>query len=114
MPSSLEHRIGLKVGDSADELTSQSGRIPVRKEAIVISPPMRGSEWLAANGPANASGHRRALIPVGGGVHIAQRVAIDWLQLREDDMSFTGDRLHNNIYRGWGPETLRHAVATVD
>jgi len=113
VPSNLEHRIALKVGDSPDEFTVDCAHIPVRKGAVVISPPMRGGEWLAANGPANASGHRRALIPVGGGVHIAQRFAIDWLQLHDDGMSFRGDRLDNKNYRCYGAEALAVADAAV-
>jgi peptidase M23-like protein len=80
---------------------------------LVISPPLRGGEWLAANGPANASGHRRALIPVGGRSHIAQRVAIDWVQLREDGQSSTGDKLKNENYRCYGAEALAVADGMV-
>jgi murein DD-endopeptidase MepM/ murein hydrolase activator NlpD len=74
---------------------------------------LRGGEWLAANGPANASGHRRALVPVGGRSHIAQRFAIDWIQLREDGQTFTGDKLKNENYRCYGAEALAVADAVV-
>src|SRR5207302_4669313 len=41
------------------EVKGEGAEIKVRSEApLVISPPLRGGEWLAANGPANASGHR--------------------------------------------------------
>jgi len=80
---------------------------------LLISPPLRGGEWLAANGPGNSSGHRRALIPVGGGVHIAQRFAIDWVQLREDGRTFTGDKLKNENYRCYGAEALAVADGVV-
>src|SRR4029077_4037698 len=69
-------------------------------------PPLRGGEWLAANGPSNSSGHRRALIPIGGRAQIAQRFAIDWVQLRPDGQTFTGDQLDNKNYRAYGSEVL--------
>jgi hypothetical protein len=113
IPSNLGHRLAINVGDSPDEFVVECAHIPVRKEAVAISPPLRGSEWMAANGPSNSSGHRRSLIPVGGGVHIAQRFAIDWLQLREDGTSFAGDRLDNKNYRCYGQDALAIADAAV-
>jgi murein DD-endopeptidase len=113
VPTSLAHRLALKVGESPDEFVIECARILVHTEAIVISPPLRGSEWLAGNGPSNTSGHRRSLIPIGGGAHIAQRFAIDWLQLREDGNSYTGDRLDNINYRCYGQDALAVADAAV-
>src|SRR5262249_41616156 len=72
-PAALEHELIFKVGDYPEELSIQCARVAVSKEPIVISPPLRGSEWLAGNGPSNTSAHRRALIPTAGGAHIAQR-----------------------------------------
>ncbi len=111
VPTWLEHRIGLKVADN--EFTSTCARIPVAKDAVSIGAPLKGDGWCAANGPANGSGHRRSLIPVGGGVHIAQRFAIDWLQLRDEGGSFTGDQLDNKNYRCYGSEVMGVADATV-
>jgi murein DD-endopeptidase MepM/ murein hydrolase activator NlpD len=107
----------------ANDATSKSAPIEVKGEGadlrvrndapLMISPPLRGGEWLAANGPANASGHRRALIPVGGRAHIAQRFAIDWVQLREDGKTWSGDQLKNESYRCYGTEVLAVADGVV-
>lgn len=113
IPSSLEHRLAVKVGDYPEDLVVECTQIPVRKDAVAISPPLRGGQWMAGNGPSNTSGHRRSLIPVGGGAHIAQRFAIDWLQLGDDGNSFTGDRLDNKNYRCYGQDTLAVADAAV-
>jgi murein DD-endopeptidase MepM/ murein hydrolase activator NlpD len=118
VPKSIQHRLSFKVGDYPDELSVTSAQASVTNAPLLISPPLRGSEWLAGNGPANASAHRRALIPVGGGVHIAQRFAIDFLQLNPDGRSFSGDQKNNKSYRCYGAEVLAVAdglvVATKD
>lgn len=76
-PSSVQHRLSFKVGDYPEELSVESPETLVTRGPVVISPPLGGGEWLAGNGPSNTSGHRRALIPIHGGAHIAQRFAID-------------------------------------
>lgn len=79
---------------------------------VVISPPLRGEGFLAANGPANDSGHRRALIATSGHARIAQRFAIDWVRL-EDGGTNAGDREDNSTYHIWGDEALAVADGTV-
>ena len=126
VPVKLRHRVtasmgvpaGSAGGDAAKnepiEVKGEGGEIGVASGApVVIAPPLRGGEWLAANGPANASGHRRALIPVAGKAHIAQRFAIDWVQLREDGQTSTGDKLKNENYRCYGAEALAVADGIV-
>lgn len=80
---------------------------------IMLGPPLRGSDWIAGNGPSNASVHRRALMAVGGRLHIAQRYAIDWVQLGADDKTFTGDEKNNKSYHAYGQDALAVADATV-
>lgn len=112
-PAAIHHRLMAKVGDFPEELAVDCPKLQVNQNNLVISPPLRGGEWLAANGPSNLSGHRRAAIPVDGQAHISQRFAIDWLQLREDGMSFTGDRKENKNYRCYGAEALAVSDAIV-
>ena len=117
-PTVVQHRLSFKVGEYPEELSVLAANAPVSKAPIVISPPLRGSEWLAANGPGNSSGHRRALIPTSGGAWIAQRFAIDFVQLFPDGRSFNGDQKDNKAYRCYGAEALAVAdgvvVATKD
>jgi murein DD-endopeptidase MepM/ murein hydrolase activator NlpD len=130
VPPSLRHRVtatlsaapGPSAGSGGDaaaktepiEVKGEGGQIKVRSDApLVISPPLRGGEWLAANGPGNASGHRRALIPVAGKARISQRFAIDWVQLRPDGKTWINDRLKNENYRCYGAEALAVADGTV-
>jgi len=113
IPTTLQHRLSIKVGDFPDEMTFDCARVAVGQKPLVISPPLRGGEWLAGNGPSNTSGHRRALIPVAGQAHIAQRFAIDWVRLREEGRTFTGDPKDNKNYRCYGSEALAVADAVV-
>ena len=112
-PSSLVHRVACKIGEYPDEFVAECAPIPVRRDLVAISPPLRGDNWMAANGPGISSGHRRSMIPVGGGAHIAQRFAIDWLQVRESGQSFEGDRLDNKNYRCYGSDALAVADGVV-
>jgi Peptidase family M23 len=113
VPATLQHRLGVKVGDFQEELSVDCPAVTVRNGPVVIGPPLRGGEWLAVNGPSNISGHRRAMIPVDGQAHIAQRFAIDWVQLREDGRTFAGDQKDNKSYRCYGAEALAVSDAVV-
>jgi len=118
VPSHITHRIAVKIGDFPEEMIVATPRVPVAKNPVVISPPLKGDGWLAANGPSNTSGHRRAMLPVDGAAHIAQRFAIDWVQKRDDGKTFTGDSKDNKNYRCYGADALAVAdgvvVATKD
>ena len=72
----------------------------------VLGRPLEGAAWLAGNGPDNASGHRRALIPIDGRATIAQRFAIDWLKIGPDGRTFKGKAEDNRSYHAYGAEVL--------
>ena len=109
-PDVLTHQILMKIGDYPEAITLEGVLVAVNKDPItVISPPLRGENWLAGNGPSNTSIHRRALIPVGGRARIAQRYAIDWVQLYPDGKTHHGDAKDNRSYSAYGAEI--HAVA---
>lgn len=107
-PAALRHR--LTVNGAIVDLAPVALRAP---GPIVIGPPLRGSDWIAANGPGNRSGHRRALIPVNGRATIAQRFAIDWVQMDKGDSTFSGDPKDNKNYKAYGSDVLAVADATV-
>jgi Peptidase family M23 len=110
VPTSITHRISVKIGDYPEALSVVTLPTSVNKNPVaVISPPLTGSDWVAANGPSNTSQHRRALIPINGRAYISQRFAIDWVQLNPDGKTYTGDPSDNKNYRAYGAEI--HAVA---
>ena len=114
-PTAIHHRVTIEQGsgDSVRTQELESVAVPVTAEAIVIGPPLRGGPWLAANGPANESGHRRALIPVAGTPSIAQRFAIDYVRVLDDNKTFSGDQLKNESYPAEGVDALAVANGTV-
>jgi murein DD-endopeptidase len=113
VPATVRQKITVKVGTYPEELTIETAAIPVGRGAVLISPPFGGDHWLAANGPSNTSGHRRALIPIDGRAAIAQRFAIDWVRLRDDGKTFQGDEKDNKNYLAYGTEALAVADGVV-
>jgi biotin carboxyl carrier protein len=114
-PSAIVHRLTMDVGagDSAKTQQLDGIAVPVTAEAVVIGPPLRGGVWLTGNGPANESGHRRALIPVAGVPSIAQRFAIDFVRVDETDKTFKGEQLKNESYYAEGVDALAVANGVV-
>jgi murein DD-endopeptidase len=107
-PASVATRVVVEQG-SGDSVTTQeldAATVPVARESPAIGPPLRGGVWLTGNGPAPETGHRRALIPVGGTPSIAQRFAIDYVRVSDHDSTFTGDRLKNASYYAYGQDAL--------
>ena len=113
VPGSIRHRISVMLGDYPDELSVETDPLPVHSGPIVITPPLRGDHWLAANGPSNSSGHRRALIPINGHAVISQRFAIDWVKLGSDGQTYHGDKLDNKNYYAFGEDALAVADGIV-
>jgi murein DD-endopeptidase MepM/ murein hydrolase activator NlpD len=114
-PAALDTRVVLEVGtgDSATTQELDAQPVPVAPEGPAIGPPLRGGVWLTGNGPAPETGHRRALIPVGGTPSIAQRFAIDYVRVGDDNLTFTGDRLKNASYHAYGQDALAVGEGTV-
>jgi hypothetical protein len=79
---------------------------------MVLASPLKGERWVAAASCCD-SYHRRAVLPVNGARHLAQRYAIDWVQLTADDRLATGDPKRNESYPQFGTEALAVADATV-
>lgn len=109
IPLTIRQRLTVKIGTYPEEQTVVTAPITIGKGAVAISSPLHGNHWLAGNGPSNTSGHRRALIPIDGHAAIAQRFAIDWVQLRDDGKTFQGDAKDNKNYLAYGNEA--YAVA---
>lgn len=113
-PKAIRHRITATADTgSAGTLVLETASVPVNNDLLVITPPLKGSGWLAANGPSAQSGHRRAMIPLGGSFFIAQRFAIDWVKLDARSKTFSGDSLKNSSYYAYGNNALAVADGIV-
>jgi hypothetical protein len=110
VPSTIAHRISVKIGDYPEDLTVLTPAVAVDRDPVaVIASPLAGDDWVAANGPSNTSAHRLTVIPVNGHAYAAQRFAIDWVELYPDGKTYQGDSLDNKNYRAYGHEI--HSVA---
>lgn len=112
----LTHIITVAQADSAGQTSRVEvpyGPVPLLRNFPVLGPPLRGGVWLAANGPSNSSGHRRALIPIDGRARIAQRFAVDYVKVDEQGRTFTGDRADNANYYAEDADVLAVADGVV-
>ena len=113
-PRAIRHRITVMPDSgTAAPVTLETASVPVTSDLLVIAPPLRGGPWLAANGPSAESGHRRALIPISGGLFIAQRFAIDWVKVDARYSTYSGDSLKNSSYYAYGNDALAVADGIV-
>jgi biotin carboxyl carrier protein len=65
----------------------------------LLSPPLRGSNWVAFNGCCDPGwAHRDAIIPANMKLNNSQRFAIDWLRANDQGNFYTGDKTKNESY----------------
>ena len=114
-PARVRHRLTVvpATSDSATAQTLEGVATPVTNDVATIGPPLRGGNWLAANGPDPNTGHRRALIPVEGTPAIAQRFAIDYVKIGDNGQTFSGERLKNESYYAQGVDAIAVADGIV-
>lgn len=67
-------------------ITFVGAPVDVSQQApIVLSPPLAGPRWVAVNGCCKAiTSHRGATLSVNGTIRVAERFAIDFVQLQPD------------------------------
>jgi len=110
-PRQLTHRITLAT-ETDSLIIVDAPTVSLGPPAVDVGPPLRGDNWFAANGPDNTTGHRRAMIPIDGRPWIAQRFAIDWVQI-EDSSTYSGDATNNSNYYAWGEDAIAVADGVV-
>lgn len=112
-PRSLTHRVeGLVPGDQVP-LATESKAVAVTGTPVRIEPPLRGARWVAYNGPANDTHHRRSWLSFAGRPLVPERFAIDFLRADADGNPVTGDPADNTNYPGYGAEVVAVADARV-
>jgi hypothetical protein len=105
-PRALVHRFTLTFEPEIPELPTviEIARTEVvRENAVVVDRPLDGAGWLDANGCcATLTSHRAAVNLVNGTFALAQRFAIDFVQLDEDGRLFNGAPGENASFPGYG------------
>ncbi|MGH7229780.1 MAG: M23 family metallopeptidase, partial [Nitrospiraceae bacterium] len=91
------------------------GRISLDRAPLpVLGPPLVGDGWVAANGCCNSGiVHRGSFQGVNGGLHDAQRFAIDYMRLNAQGELVHGDPSDVHDYVDYGGDVLAVADGTV-
>lgn len=113
-PSHVHHRAVFSIPASANgsKRIVEGGDAVVRAKPLVIGPPVHGGDWIA-RWISPSSFHRRGLMVVDGGAHIAQRFAIDWNRIGTDRREWHGEGKSNDEYSVYGQEVIAVADAVV-
>lgn len=111
VPTSLRHRMIFSSKPAGDGKPSDAtlDDFPVlvdEEPALVLSPPFDGGVWLAGDGPANDSNHRRSIFAIDGHIYSPERFAIDWVKVGPNGDSRHDGRTRNENWWGWGEPVL--------
>lgn len=127
VPPALKHRFTFEPNPLVkllrDATPDQSGdvvlddfSVPVSGDKpVVIGAPLRGGNWVCANGPAHNTDHQY-MGSRGGRVRIAQRFGCDFKKVDERGNVLPSpfpDDITNEMFYGYGAEILAVADATV-
>jgi hypothetical protein len=122
VPARLEHSFSVTLSGSGgppQRLTVAGGRTPVdRRAPIRLGPPLHGGNLLAADACCSTGSHARNIEEFDGRPFVAQRYAIDFLQIDDEPSTFAGDPASNGSYFVYGAPVLAvkagRVVATRD
>lgn len=117
-PAALRHRLHWSwLRPDGTERQRATMIFPARQTAAARAPvldsPLRGGVWLAANGPANESEHRRTIAYADGVATLPQRYAYDLVQINEDGRLFRNDGSKPEDWFGFGQALLAAADGVV-
>ena len=94
-------------GGSPTDAILENFQVPISHDAVLtLRPPFHGGIWLAGDGPANNTNHRRAITAVDGHIYSAERFAIDWLKVGPNGDSRHDGSTRNDNWWGWGEPVL--------
>lgn len=80
---------------------------------MALGPPLRGKGYVAADGCCDSIRHVRALLSLDGKFYLAQRFAIDWEQIDDNNTLVVGDLKVPANYHIYGKPILAVADGTV-
>jgi hypothetical protein len=115
VPAEISHSVTLTVAKPIQDLVTASLTqlvAPVQVQTskpVSIAPPLDGPNWLDGNSCCDMTAHRMAANPINGKIYLAERFAIDYVQLTPDFRMFNGDPTKLESYPYFGAPI--HAVA---
>ncbi len=95
------------------DVTYTVAPIEVETKFPHIGAPLSGAGWVAVNGCCEVGVHRSSSIACNGDLYLAQRFAIDWMQLDKDGKFVKGDASDVHTYVDYGAPVLAVADGTV-
>jgi hypothetical protein len=118
VPGALRHRMIFsstpKGEDKPKDATLEDFQVPVSQDSIpTLSPPFNGGIWLAGDGPANDSNHRRSIFAIDGHIYSPERFAIDWVKVGANGDSRHDGTTKNENWWGWGEPVLAVAEGEI-
>jgi hypothetical protein len=112
-PQALVHEVAVTsaaMPPGKDRVTEKLATTGVNERVLpMLSAPLRGERYIAADGCCDAVRHTRAVLPINGNMFLSQRYAIDFEQADAQNRIFTGDPRNPKSYAIFGEEV--HAVA---
>ncbi len=116
-PGNLRHQLVFSSTpaetDKPSDATLQDFPVPVDQSPVpLLGPPFNGGIWLAGDGPANDSSHRRSIFAVDGHIYSPERFASDWVKVGPNGDTHHDEASKNENWWGWGEPVL--AVADGD
>jgi hypothetical protein len=117
VPAQLTHRISVTMKPKQPAVATDYELAPVkvtRRDAVVVAPPVRGPDWVVANGCCSEfTAHRGTVLPVNGAPHVAERFAIDFVQIDPLGRLFEGALDQLTSYPYFGDEVLSATAGQV-
>ena len=114
LPRAIAHRISVRIVQPAVDFSATVARTPVVDRPLaVLGPPFIGTGYVAADGCCDSIRHVRALLSLNGHFTLAQRFAIDWEQIDQENRVVKGDTKTLSNYVIYGREVLAVADGTV-
>lgn len=133
-PATVRHRIATTQTPPAIEGTAELGGLTIKPEtgiapnvtfvtppipvdaasAVVLAPPVRGSNWVMFRGCCDlATSHRGGTGAYDGAIYIAERFAVDFVQLGAGDYLITGPGNDVSSYPQYGQPVFAVADGNV-
>lgn len=82
-------------------------KVPVsQRKPVLLGKPLNGTNWVAEGALSPDSYHRRAILPLDNKFYLAQRYAVDWVQICPDGREERGGLKENVHWNAFGQQVL--------